>query len=126
MNLVIDHWEKYAPILRVRNNASDEGDSDFRRVRMETMMPMVQAFADEIMRAHEAARRGVGFRSRRQRDGRRMARRPGPSDHGRDGPGVGARAAVDVPRRDRGARRNARGSRRDAATLIQAILTSRR
>ncbi|HPG27383.1 MAG: TetR/AcrR family transcriptional regulator [Spirochaetaceae bacterium] len=54
-NLVIDHWDRYAPVLRVRNNASDEGNLAFREVRMEAMMPLVDAFAAAIERAHVAA-----------------------------------------------------------------------
>jgi len=52
-DLVIQHWERYAPILRVRNNASDEGDDRFRRVRLRAMMPIVYAFEKAIRRAHE-------------------------------------------------------------------------
>jgi AcrR family transcriptional regulator len=55
VNLVIDHWKKYAPILRVRNNATDEGDPRFREVRRQALMPMLEAFAEEIERAHRAA-----------------------------------------------------------------------
>jgi AcrR family transcriptional regulator len=55
VNLVIDHWKKYAPILRVRNNATDEGDPRFREVRRKALMPMLEAFEEEIERAHGAA-----------------------------------------------------------------------
>lgn len=51
-NIVIDHWDKYLPVLRVRNNASDEGDLSFREVRMRAMMPMVEAFTTVIAEAH--------------------------------------------------------------------------
>ena len=37
-NLVIDHWEKFAPVLRARNNASDEGNLLLREERMAAMM----------------------------------------------------------------------------------------
>jgi AcrR family transcriptional regulator len=46
--VVIGHWDRYAPILRVRNNASDEGDDAFRELRMSAMMPLVHAFAEII------------------------------------------------------------------------------
>ena len=46
--VVIGHWDRYAPILRVRNNACDEGDAAFRELRMSAMMPLVHAFADMI------------------------------------------------------------------------------
>lgn len=52
--VVINHWNRYAPILRVRNNASDEGDQRFRAVRMDAMMPMVEAFSEIITASHEA------------------------------------------------------------------------
>ncbi len=47
-HVVISHWDRYAPILRVRNNACDEGDAAFRELRMSTMMPLVHAFAEII------------------------------------------------------------------------------
>lgn len=46
--VVIGHWDRYAPILRVRNNACDEGDVAFRELRMSAMMPLVHAFAEMI------------------------------------------------------------------------------
>lgn len=55
-DVVINHWDRFAPILRVRNNASDEGDQRFRDVRMNAMMPMVDAFAKMIADSHEQAR----------------------------------------------------------------------
>jgi|JI10StandDraft_1071094.scaffolds.fasta_scaffold307479_1 AcrR family transcriptional regulator len=54
-HVVISHWDRYAPILRVRNNACDEGDVAFRELRMSTMMPLVHAFAEII----EASQRGA-------------------------------------------------------------------
>ena len=50
-NLVIDYWEEYSAILRIRNNAADEGDGgdeEFARIRIQAMMPMVTAFAKII------------------------------------------------------------------------------
>ncbi len=47
-HVVINHWDRYAPILRVRNNACDEGDLAFRELRMSAMMPLVHAFAEII------------------------------------------------------------------------------
>lgn len=53
--VVIGHWDRYAPILRVRNNACDEGDIAFRELRMSTMMPLVHAFAEVIDRSQKLA-----------------------------------------------------------------------
>jgi len=53
-NLVIDHWDQYRPILRVRNNAADEGDPDFMEVRRKAMLPIVTAFAEVIRESHAA------------------------------------------------------------------------
>ena len=50
-NLVIEHWDKFAPVLRARNNASDEGNLSLRAERMAAMMPLVEAFRDAIVRA---------------------------------------------------------------------------
>ena len=47
-NLVIDHWEKYAPVLRARNNASDEGNMALREERMAAMLPLIEAFQRAI------------------------------------------------------------------------------
>ncbi len=58
--VVINHWDRFAPILRVRNNASDEGDQRFRGVRMDAMMPMVEAFSKIISDSHEDARAAEG------------------------------------------------------------------
>ena len=58
-NLVIDHWEKYAPVLRARNNASDEGHPALREERMAAMMPLVAAFQAAIERAHAKAEAGA-------------------------------------------------------------------
>ncbi len=55
VRLVLDHWDRYAPILRVRNNAADEGDSRFRAVRVEALMPVVIAFARQIAASHRRA-----------------------------------------------------------------------
>lgn len=54
-NLVIDHWEKYAPVLRARNNASDEGNMPLREERMAAMMPLVYAFQQAIERTRAEA-----------------------------------------------------------------------
>ena len=54
-NLVIDHWEKYAPVLRARNNASDEGHEALREERMAAMIPLVDAFKAALERAHAKA-----------------------------------------------------------------------
>jgi hypothetical protein len=54
MRLVIDHWARFAPALRARNNASDEGNPALREARMAAMMPIVEAFRLAIERNHEA------------------------------------------------------------------------
>jgi AcrR family transcriptional regulator len=51
-NLVTDYWDRYKAILRVRNNAADEGDPAFREVRLKAMLPIVTAFAEVIEAAH--------------------------------------------------------------------------
>lgn len=50
---VVEHWDRYRPILRVRNNAADEGDARFMEVRRRAMFPLVHAFA-EVIRRHQA------------------------------------------------------------------------
>jgi AcrR family transcriptional regulator len=54
-NAVIEHWEKYAPVLRARNNASDEGHKALPEARMAAMIPRIDAFKAAIERAHEQA-----------------------------------------------------------------------
>ncbi len=54
-NLVIDHWEKYAAVLRARNNASDEGNAALREERMAAMIPLVDAFRAAIERSQAKA-----------------------------------------------------------------------
>lgn len=58
--LVIRHWDRYAPILRVRNNACDEGDVAFRELRMSAMMPLVHAFARLIESSQAKAQAEAG------------------------------------------------------------------
>jgi hypothetical protein len=55
VGLAIEHWDKFAPILRVRNNAADEGDERFREVRVRTLIPMLDAFASEIAASQRRA-----------------------------------------------------------------------
>ena len=54
-NLVIDYWDQYKAILRVRNNAADEGDPAFMEVRRKAMFPMVNAFAEVIAAARQTS-----------------------------------------------------------------------
>jgi AcrR family transcriptional regulator len=54
-NLVTDYWDQYKGILRVRNNAADEGDPNFRAVRLKAMLPMVMAFSQVIGAAQDTA-----------------------------------------------------------------------
>jgi len=51
----IQHWRDYGPILRVRNNASDEGDERFDAVRLRAVMPMISAFSEEIAASKQRA-----------------------------------------------------------------------
>jgi AcrR family transcriptional regulator len=58
--LVLDYWEHDAAILRIRNNAADEGaegDPGFSKIRIGALMPMVTAFA-KIIGASQAAAEG--------------------------------------------------------------------
>ncbi len=55
-NLVTDYWDRYKAILRVRNNAADEGDPAFLEVRMKAMLPMLTAFAEVIQAKNSASR----------------------------------------------------------------------
>jgi len=138
-DLVIQHWERYAPILRVRNNASDEGDDRFRRVRLRAMMPIVYAFEDAIRRAHdhadeaeevdqaEEAERAVGGSTEATVTGEEQWK------GGRVDPTAGATALTSLLERlamYHAAIKQLGGSREDlvetAATMIQATLTSRR
>ncbi|HKK52527.1 MAG TPA: TetR family transcriptional regulator [Myxococcota bacterium] len=121
VELVIRHWERYSPILRVRNNASDEGDERFRKVRLRAMMPIVHVFVDEIQRAHERA----GEPGKAEDDDSWQG--------GRVDPIAGATALTSVLERlamyhtaigQLGGTRE--GLVETAATLIQTILTSRR
>ena len=51
----IQHWRDYGPILRIRNNASDEGDERFDAVRTRAVMPMISAFSEEIAASKQRA-----------------------------------------------------------------------
>jgi len=44
----IRYWDAHFSILRVRNQASDEGDADFVRVRSQAMTPVLDALATTI------------------------------------------------------------------------------
>jgi AcrR family transcriptional regulator len=54
-NLVADGWDRYRSILRIRNNAANEGDPAFLEVRLKAFMPIVKAFAEVIEAAHTAS-----------------------------------------------------------------------
>ena len=129
-DLVIQHWERYTPILRVRNNASDEGDDRFRRVRLRAMMPIVYAFEDAIRRAHDEAEQA-------EKADRSAETAPAEEERewrgGRVDPTAGATALTSLLERVamyHAAIKQLGGSREDlvetAATMIQATLTSRR
>jgi AcrR family transcriptional regulator len=132
VELVIDHCEKYASILRVRNNASEEGENEFRNVRMRTLMPIVEAFSEEITRAHAMAAPGSEDSAESAPPGATT-----PATHewqgGRVHPTAGAVALTSVLERlamYHVAIEELCGTREDlvetAATLLQSILTSRR
>jgi len=50
--LCLEHWGPYACILRVRNNAAEEGDAAFTAVRIKTLLPIVTALSDIIRKVH--------------------------------------------------------------------------
>ena len=54
-NLVAGGWDRYRSILRIRNNAANEGDPAFLEVRLKAFMPVVMAFAKVIEAAHTGA-----------------------------------------------------------------------
>jgi AcrR family transcriptional regulator len=60
VNLVVEHWEPYISILRVRNNAAEEGNAAFVDVRIKSMLPILTAFAEVIRESHEQARAEIG------------------------------------------------------------------
>ena len=140
-DLVIQHWERYAPILRVRNNAADEGDDRFRRVRLRAMMPIVYAFENAIRRAHDEAEKAEAAEEGAEEGAEEEAERsdettPVEEEEWRGGrvdPTAGATALTSLLERlamYHAAIKQLGGSREDlvetAATMIQATLTSRR
>jgi AcrR family transcriptional regulator len=50
--LCLEHWGPYSAILRVRNNAAEEGDEAFNSVRLQTLLPIVTALSDIIREKH--------------------------------------------------------------------------
>jgi AcrR family transcriptional regulator len=123
--VVIRHWDRYAPILRVRNNASDEGDVAFRELRMSAMMPLVHAFTEIIEMSQQDAGPGGSDPSSEAAD----AQWPG----GRIYPAIGAAALASVLERlsmYHVSIEELGGSREQLietlATMLQSMLTSRR
>ncbi|MCP5040810.1 MAG: TetR/AcrR family transcriptional regulator [bacterium] len=51
----IDHWDQHHAVLRVRNLASDEGDTRFRAVRARAMSPVLRGLARLMEDAQERA-----------------------------------------------------------------------
>jgi AcrR family transcriptional regulator len=49
----IRHWDEHQAVLRVRNLASDEGDSRFMSVRQQAMSPVLAAIARRVGEAQE-------------------------------------------------------------------------
>lgn len=137
--LVIRHWDRYAPILRVRNNACDEGDVAFRELRMSAMMPLVHAFAQRIEASQaKAARLGVEAGVPAPGIAEIDARAPGadreePWQGGRLHPMMGAVALASILERlamYHVSIEELGGSREQLietlATLLQSMLTSKR
>jgi AcrR family transcriptional regulator len=48
------HWDRNAPILRMRNHLADDGDDRFREVRLQTLRRLTPAILAKL-RAHQAA-----------------------------------------------------------------------
>lgn len=46
------HWDKYRPILSMRNYLADSGHPAFLTVRQDAAMPIIEAIADRIMASH--------------------------------------------------------------------------
>jgi AcrR family transcriptional regulator len=120
----IQHWRDYGPILRVRNNASDEGDERFDAIRRRAITPMITAFAEEIAVSQERARESGEEQSAEDEDHRPL---------GRIDPRAGA--LVTFAMLDRywmyHDRMVAEGTSDDdlvetGATILQFIMTSRR
>ena len=70
----IQHWRDYGPILRVRNNASDEGDERFDAIRRRAITPMITAFAEEIAFSQERARESGEAQSAEDEDHQPLGR----------------------------------------------------
>lgn len=51
VRLSLAHWERYAPVLRVRNYAADDGDERFHKVRRDALLPIVRAYEEVIRRS---------------------------------------------------------------------------
>lgn len=75
--IVMDHWAQYTPVLRARNNASDEGHPGLQQERMAAMMPLVEAFKEAIERSH--ARGRAAGKSEPEATGRYLGRVDGAS-----------------------------------------------
>lgn len=126
--IVIGHWDRYAPILRVRNNACDEGDVAFRELRMSAMMPLVHSLGEMIERSQRAA--GT---TDSQSDAQASAGETGEWQGGRLHPMMAAVALASVLERlsmYHVSIEELAGSREQLietlATLLQSMLTSRR
>lgn len=52
----ISHWDEHQAVLRLRNLASDEGDVRFRRIRRDSLFPVVRSLAKRIAESQEAGR----------------------------------------------------------------------
>ncbi len=123
-HVVIHHWDRYAPILRVRNNACDEGDLAFRELRMSAMMPLVRAFAEIIEISQQKAAESSAAEP---------ARGEGEWEGGRLYPMVAAAALASVLERlamYHVSIEDIAGSREQLietlATLLQSMLTAKR
>ena len=52
----IRHWDENRAVLRVRNLASEEGDTRFQRVRRRTLSPVIEVLAAQVQRGIAADR----------------------------------------------------------------------
>lgn len=127
--VVIGHWDRYAPILRVRNNACDEGDIAFRELRMSAMLPLVHAFEEIIERSQKLAATGAASEAAALGDEAMEAPWQGGSLH----PMMGAVALASVLERlamYHVSIEELGGTREQLietlATLLQSMLTSKR
>ena len=52
----VRHWDRHGAVLRVRNLKAEENDRAFRKVRLQTLQPVVETLAKRIGEFQEAGR----------------------------------------------------------------------